>query len=356
VGGGYLIHASSLDFMEHYETDGAGTWSGLGLWLGATLAAALRDVPIAWNAPGVPHPFSTRQRELIAKALRATSYVSVRDHGSARLLGAPAGTPLSVVPDPIAEIAHLWSKDSLVSTYQNLLRRKGVPAEARLLAIHVRNRSMKGLEPAALGHLLRAFAKTLGLIPTLVAVGRSHDDPNTARLLAPHLGEPQLLLDDPLSLREITAVFAHSALYVGASLHGYIVSSAYDTPSILLARPAYQKFAGFLEHSGRAQDLARDWPGALQLAALRTREAPVRRIPATVLASLDRHWESIRAAFAAPLLQRDARRDFALGLLRFGLRQEGPGWALQPFQTRAMRASASSTPVMRSDAKEILHG
>ena len=43
VGGGYLIHASSLDFMEHYKTDGAGAWSGLGLWLGAAAARGLQQ-------------------------------------------------------------------------------------------------------------------------------------------------------------------------------------------------------------------------------------------------------------------------------------------------------------------------
>ncbi len=355
VGGGYLIHASSLDFMEHYETGGAGTWSGLGLWLGATLAAALRDVPIAWNAPGVPHPFTARQRELIALVLGATSYVSVRDLGSARLLGGPEDGRLSVVPDPIAEIATLWSKESLLAIYQNLLLRKRLPSDARLLVIHVRNRSMRGLQPAALGEMLSAFARTHGLVPALVAVGRSHDDPATARLLAPHLGR-SLLLDDPLSLREITAVFAHGSLYVGASLHGYIVSSAYDTPAVLVARPAYQKFSGFLEHTGRMQDLANDWPHALQVATLRAQEAPARRIPAGVLAALDRHWKSIVAAFAAPQMHRDARRDFAMALLRSGLRTEGPGWALKSFLNRTVRAQSPTTSAQIPEAREISNG
>jgi hypothetical protein len=165
-----------------------------------------------------------------------------------------------------------------------------------------------------------------------------------------------LLLDDPISLREMTSVFAHGAIYVGASLHGYIVSSAYDTPAVLVARPAYQKFSGFLEHTGRMQDLANDWPGALEVAALRAHEPPSRRIPAAVLAALDGHWESIRAAFAAPQMHRDARRDFALALLRSALRTEGPGWALQPFQNRATRASGSTMPAITGNQKEILHG
>lgn len=356
VGGGYVIHASSLEFMDVYETDGTAAWCGLGLWLGATLAAALRDVPIAWNAPGVPHPFAGRQRPLIAAALRAASYLSLRDHGSARLLAAPAEAALSIVPDPIADIAALWSKDSLRATYQNLLLRKGLPADARLLAIHVRNRSMRGLEPVQLGAMLRDFAAAQRLVPMLVAVGRSHDDPGTARRLAPHMGDPLLLLDDPLSLREITSVLAHSALYVGASLHGYIVGSAYDTPGVLVARPAYQKFSGFLDHTGRAEDLARDWPEALQIAARGPGTTPRRRLPAAVGAALDAHWQSLRAALCAPAKQREARRDFALELLRLGLRTEGPAWALEFFQNRAMRASRPASPAPNHEPKESQNG
>jgi hypothetical protein len=354
VGGGHLIHASSLNlFMDDSPSDGTGA---LGLWLGATLAGALRDVPIAWNAVGVPHPFSARQRDLIGMALGATSYLSVRDRGSARLLGVAEDARLSVVPDSIADIGRLWPKDSLASTYHNLLHRKGISADARLLAFHVRNRSMTGLDPGELGAMLRTFARTHGLVPALVAVGHCHDDARTARLLAPHLGGPLLLLDDPISLREITSVFAHGALYVGASLHGYIVSSAYDTPAVIVARPAYQKFFGFLEHTGRTDDMANDWPGALEVAALRAHESPTRRIPATVLAALDTHWESIRAAFSAPRRHREARRDFALSLLRFALRTEGPGWALRPFQNLATRASDSTMLATPGNQKDVLHG
>ena len=337
IGGGYLIHANSLDLMEHYQTAGAGAWGGVGLWLGATLAAALRDAPIAWNAPGVPHPFSARQREFVIPALRAASYLSVRDRGAVNLLAPPHDIAISVVPDPIAEIASLWPRDSLRAAYERLLRRKGAPSGARLLAIHVRNRSMRGLDSADLGGKLKAFARRHGLVPMLIAVGRSHDDPATARQLAPHLGDTLLLLDDPSSLMEMTAALAYSGLYVGASLHGYVVSGAYGVPGVLVGRPAYQKFAGFLEHAGRMQDLAPDWPDALSLAAERAGEPTGPRWPATVFAALDDHWEGVRKALAAPQARAEARRDFALALLRQGIRNSGAGWAMQPFLNRVMR-------------------
>ncbi len=339
VGGGYIIHSHSMDFLEDYQTYGTGGWCGAGLWLGAAIAAAIRDVPIAWNAPGVPHPMSSRQLPLVHTALRATSYAAVRDRGSVELLNAPENA-VTIVPDTIAEIARLWPRATLAERYRQLLARKNIEADARLLAIHVRNRLMSGLEPQQLGRELGDFARAHGLVPMLVAVGRSHDDPAVARRLAPHVGTPLLMLDDPADLIEITAALAHSAGYIGASLHGYIVSAAFGVPGVLLGRPAYRKFAGFLEHTGRGQDLARSWDEALRIGAKRVHEPGSERIPASVFAALDAHWRAIDQAFSGPDRGREARAQFLRALSRAGLRSDGPGWALAPFVARATRASA----------------
>lgn len=349
IGGGYIIHAQNLDFIEDYDSGGTGAWAGPGLWLGATLVAALRDIPIAWNAPGVPHPFTTAQRPLVQAACRAAGHLAVRDRGSADLLGAPGDAPARVVPDPVAGIAAMWPRATLAPLFRDLLARKGLPGDVRLLAIHVRNRSMAGLEPEALGAALGALARAHGAVPMLVAVGQSHDDPKIARLLAPHMGAPVLLLDDPQGLREISAALAFSAAYVGASLHGYVVASAYGVPGVLLGRPAYRKFAGFLEHAGRPEDLARDWDGAIALAASRLGQPRRAGMPRAVLAALDRHWAELAASLADPAPRRAARQEFLRTLVAHGLSREGPGWALLPFVNRAMRAASGASSGARHD-------
>lgn len=340
VGGGYIIHTHPMDFLEDYNTQGTGSWCGAGLWLGATVAAAIADIPIAWNAPGVPHPIGRRQLPLVHAALRAASYAAVRDRGSLELLGSPADAGLTVVPDTIAEIAQLWPAAVLTDRYRQLLVRKSIAADARLLAIHVRNRSMARLDPAWLGAELGEFARSRGLLPMLIAVGQSHADPAVARRLAPHFGGPLLMLDDPADLIEITAALAHSVAYIGASLHGYIVSAAYGVPGVLLARPAYRKFAGFLEHTGRTQDLARSWDEALRIGAERVLEPRAERISPSVFAALDAHWDAIHRAIGGPDRHRDARSEFLRAWLRAGLQSGGPAWALSPFTARATRASA----------------
>lgn len=356
IGGGYVIHASSLDFLDHYKGGDVGLWGGVGLWLGATLAAALRDVPVAWNAPGVPHPFSSRHHGLIRPALRAASYLSVRDGGSLRLLEPSAEAAIAIVPDPVAELPALWPRRDLASDFHTLLQRKGLADDTRLLAIHVRNRSLAGEDRMALAAALGELASARGLLPMLVAVGESHDDPTVARDLSRQFCGPHLVLDDPLSLREITAALAYSALYVGASLHGYVAATAYGVPGILVARPTYHKFVGYLEHVDRLQDLARDWRQAVAIAAGRRFDGRGEAIPASVVAALDRHWSAIVEALQVPHLRRPERREFALSLLRTGVRTEGVAWALQPLIRRQARRRTATLPLHTAAEEEESRG
>ncbi len=338
IGGGYVIHTHPMDFLEQYQLGDTGDWAASSLWLGMTLTGALRDIPVLWNAPGVPHPFTPRQLPMVAAAMRAADYVAVRDRGSAELLSAPTDLPVSIVPDPIADLARLWPRKRLEEPFRWLAARKGFPAEARILALHVRDRSLIGLGAEGLAHLIGGFAAARGLTPLLVAVGAAHDDPRIAGEVARHMPQPPVVLDDPESLLEITAAFAHAACYVGASLHGYVAASAYGVPGVLVARPAYRKFTGFLEHVGREGDLARDWPAAFVIGRERAEEEASPRIPPAVHAALDAHWARIVRGISDPARGHAARRDFPAALLRLGMEAAGAGWALRPFLARTSMA------------------
>ncbi len=342
IGGGYTINVHPLEFDEYAE-GGTSDWAMAGLWLGATMAGALHDAPVLWNAPGVPHPHGRRIRPLVDAALAAAGYVSVRDRGGAELLAAPASVDVSIVPDTIADLATMWPKDSLSEIFHALMKRKNADPSGRYLALHLRDRSVAGLSMADLATRVDRFASEHGVIPLLVAVGRSHDDPATVRGLARHLRVPHILFDDPRGLREITAALAHSATYIGASLHGYIASSAYGVPGVLVARPAYRKFAGFLEHTERLEDLARTWEQAFDIGAARAREERSVRIPGNVLAALDAHWTRIRTAIEQPAAKRSERRAFLASLVRAGVEANGPQWAFRPILD-LMRPYRGTTP------------
>lgn len=339
IGGGYIVHHQRMDFLKEYRGEFA-HWAASGLWLGATLAGALRDIPVVWNAPGVLHVFTAEQRRRMAPALRTADYLSVRDRGSLTLLSPPEDVPAAVVPDTIAELARLWPLSSLGDAYGALMARKGFAADTPCLAFHVRNRSAANRPLGEIAASLDAFAAARGLTPVLVAIGQSHDDAELVRELSGHLRSPHVCLDDPASLREIAAAIAHARLFVGASLHGYIASAAYDVPGVLVARPSYRKFGGFLEHSGRPQDLVRDWSDAFDAAARRLDEPHQRRLPDRLLGDLDRHWQAVATAIAKPAARRTARAKFLRHHVATGVAADGAGWLLDPFLIRGGRSTA----------------
>ncbi|MGJ3230740.1 MAG: polysaccharide pyruvyl transferase family protein [Oceanicaulis sp.] len=301
IGGGYIVHDFEMDGLVKLRGSPSDRPAGARLsqcWEGATRAAALRRVPVVWNAPGVPFPFASPRRPALRAICEAADYFSLRDRASARLFLPEAPEAVTVTPDPVAELARHWPKRSLEPHWRRVRDRVGLGGGQDVLAVHVRDRSLNGLGPAGLAGLIDRFAAEAGLVPLLVAVGEAHDDAATARLVSACLTERHVVLEAPESLREIAAVFAHARLYVGASLHGYIAAAAYGVPGALVARPAYGKFAGFVEHAGWPDDLHRDWAGAFDHALALLQAAPVRPLPPTVFAALDAHWTSIRAALA----------------------------------------------------------
>ncbi len=334
IGGGYIIHNHSMAFLAEYAGSDLAEWVGAGMWLGMTVAASLQDVPLAWNAPGVPHPFATSHRAVVDAAIRATDYVCLRDKGSRELLACPADVDVTIVPDPVADLARLWPARTLDQAMRGFLDRKEVRRDARLAAVHVRNRSLAGLGSQGVAKMLDAFAAHEGLLPVLMAVGRSHEDDRTARAVSSAMREKHVVLDDPVSLREVASIICNSTVYVGASLHGYVAAASYGIPGVLVARPAYRKFAGFLEHTGRKEDLAGEWAAAFSLASTRLQERAT-GIPEAVYEKLDGHWARVAAALSDRDRRHRERQAFLRTCFQVGIAADGPGWAHRPFVRRS---------------------
>jgi polysaccharide pyruvyl transferase WcaK-like protein len=331
IGGGNIVHAGPANLVD-YEADGPG-WAYASLWLGATIAATLRNVPVIWNGPGVPRPLAAMpglKHVMVRQAFEAANYVSVRDAASLEHLGPTGGATVAVVPDTAVDVARLWPRERLAATFAGLLDRKGVAAGGRFLSLHVKARSTE-LSPEAMAERIGAFAAAHGLVPVLVPLGLCHHDDVTVRRIGRHVPGPVVVVDDPQSLEEIAAVIANASLHLGSSLHGYITSAAYDVPSLLVARPALPKFSGFLAHTGRPQDLVGSWEEAFAGAPARLAE-PVTGplVPASVHTALDAHWARVVAELAAPRANMLQQARFLRSFVQRGIGVSGWSWLFAP--------------------------
>ncbi len=296
IGGGYMIHTKNLNVPEvfqEYANRGLSENVSSELWIGASLLSKKLNLPVLWNAPGVPFFLHRSQSQQVSEALKASKYINVRDEGSAEILRKNCGIEPKVVPDTALDIGRMWPKPSLLDTFKNLLNRKKIEGN-NFLHIHIRNRSLSHFSYSDLAEKIEFLAKKYRLIPILNGIGESHNDHIEARLISKYLHIQHLLLDDPTSLQEIAASIAFSNIYIGASMHGYISAIAYGIPGVLVAKPAYKKFSGIIGHLQREDDLAEDWGQAFLIsdAYLNYNKEEI-KIPQKVYCSLDEHWNQI---------------------------------------------------------------
>ena len=300
-GGGNLVHAGPAG-VDHYRGDGL-TWllAYARLWIDSARLAAERGIPLCWNAPGVPGGFGTRSAAALRTAVDAAAYVAVRDQQSlVALRGAGIDRAIEVVPDTALDIADLFSADELDESYAALLAAHGRQRPERAIAVHVNRRYLSGgAVEATAGHLDR-IATATGSTPILLALGRCHDDDETARAIGARLTCDHIVVDRPAGLREIVAAISRADAYAGSSLHGMITALAFGRPAVVIAAEAGQgKFTGFLRQLHLVDRFLNDWAEAARRPELLRRTHDVEPVRAAARAPLDRHWARIAEALGA---------------------------------------------------------
>ncbi|MGR3322905.1 MAG: polysaccharide pyruvyl transferase family protein [Pseudooceanicola sp.] len=313
IGGGNIIHADPVTLPDYVEA-GVAQRAYAELWVGATLAAAARGVPVAWNAPGVPGPLASATTPLKDAVLTAADYLSIRDDESLGNLAAAGDLDAKVVPDTALQLAEIWPKAGLAPTYLDVLARNGADPEAAFLAVHVKERSLRRNENLAIS--LEAFCRAQNLTPILIGIGACHGDDAVCARIARQLSIPSVDLSRPAGLREIAACIAHASAYVGASMHGYVTATAYGTPGVIVGRPRLPKMAGLLRHLGRKSDEATDWDEGFGKVRIRLRSGPT-EMPAHILEDLHAHWDRVRTALASRSEASRSQRRLLLKHLEF---------------------------------------
>jgi polysaccharide pyruvyl transferase WcaK-like protein len=330
IGGGNIV-STRATALRDYQHNEVGQSAYPSLWHGATMLAASRNVPVTWNAPGVPHKIPAGlMRSLARTALGAADYVAVRDEQSRRNLRPKPETRIAVVPDTAVEISRLWPLKELEGVAEKLFQRNGFNLGTRYVAVHVKRRSAGDVE--RLARDLDDFSRAVERPVVLIAIARCHDDHLVVRQVGSLMQRPTIVLDQPMSLQEITAAIALADVFITTSLHGYISSFSYGRPGVLVSIPALSKFQSFADHVGRSGDVVQDWPQALSLARERVQKNSQQRGDALgpeLTASLDEHWLAIVQAINSGR-GNSGREAFLRAAVQYGLRSD---WAamMRPF-------------------------
>jgi polysaccharide pyruvyl transferase WcaK-like protein len=298
VGGGQIIRATPTD-LELYNAGGITPFLTYpNLWLGASYIAAREDLPLCWNAPGVPRNFTPVAAEYVRWSVGLTDYAAVRDRTSRDWLKeAGVEQRVEVVPDTAIEVSRLWTKEEISEAYKGAFSRRDRSLPDRTLVCHVNSRwAGEGL--AAVAARIDRICRRLDGTAVLVAIGPVHGDGEVQRAVAREMNTDPLLIDRPHSLREVAACIAHSDAYLGSSLHGMITACSFGTRALMIASAGDAKYPGFLEHFGLRSWLAESWDEAEQRvdALLASSVETWQGIRETAEPTLDLHWSHVRRA------------------------------------------------------------
>ena len=311
IGGGQILRASPTP-LGLYDRGGLSPFVAYpSLWLGAAYTAARDGLPLCWNAPGVPAPFAPAAADFMRWTGSVTDYASVRDFESRRLLEEAGVSPdMGVVPDTAVEISRLWTEAEISAAYEDAFRHRGKRVPARAAAFHV-NARLAGEDPAVVAGRIDRICARLGASPILLAIGPSHGDVETQRLVASRMASDPLLVEKPRSLREVAACVGRSEVYVGSSLHGMITACSFGRRCILVSAREDHKYGGFLDHLGLAEWEVRSWAraeGRLD-ALLRAPAECWERALERVTPTLDEHWHGLRGALLSGAKDPTGRRE-----------------------------------------------
>jgi polysaccharide pyruvyl transferase WcaK-like protein len=285
VGGGNLIHARPTT-LPAYSAHPLTTYPNI--WAGAAQLAARQDIPLVFNTPGVARKFGPASRPFLRMVAQQATYFSVRDEYSRRIAAKAGIERVSVVPDSALNIS------SVVALNENVLEDLGLEA-GTYLAVHLNERYISK-DLSVVAPVLDQIAAASGRRIVLIAIGPCHGDDVLAQKLGQLMKSDPVIVDMPNQVTDIATLIARSAMYIGASLHGFITATSFNVPARIVAPPGTQhKFLGLVEPLGAESSLLAGWEDAVSI-DFSEAGAPTSVVITPALQKLDHHWETLRAA------------------------------------------------------------
>jgi polysaccharide pyruvyl transferase WcaK-like protein len=226
---------------------------------GSDLLAMLReyDVNIALNSIG-GSSFEGREKQLAASAdvICAATYASVRDAATRRHLMAKVDecTRIHLDPDVVTTLKNCYQSE-IDSAFSSMVQQDPI-LTGRYLVFQANDAYLNrtGLPQVAQAVASVAVTFNLDIVLQPAGVAAGHDSiaaltDLAARLQALSPVSVQVQVQPNREIWRQVAVIAHTACFVGTSLHGRIVAAAFARPRVSLANAKVSAYASTWEDS-----------------------------------------------------------------------------------------------------------
>lgn len=242
VGGGDLAHLKKVPMLIPQVSDDWITYEPLNLWIISSMVSKKYNIPLVWNAPGCPIPFSREEAEIVSILMRNVDYISVRDNEAKKVLSSAVDSlDINVVPDTVFSI----SKVMPINTLNQMFLDTKLSVQKKNYIFFQCNSAISVDDRKQIAHYLHELHLKTGIDVLLQPIGYSLGDLEIINEIASFYPNEFILSSKHLNQYHILSLIAYASYYVGTSLHGFIVANSYSVPSLAFNINKYNKTVGF---------------------------------------------------------------------------------------------------------------
>lgn len=244
VGGGDLVHCSKIrTYMPHISQEWV-DYEVLYMWMIPSIISWKYNIPLLWNAPGVPLKFMNSEKMIVRELCQLADYISVRDRISRNnLMECQITSDVHVVPDTVFSISELISKEELEERFSQM----DVGLEKDKYIVFHANHTFLQTEMQGCIETLRKIKEEHQLEILLLPIGYALGDETFIAELTKECPGEFITINNKMNPMEMLTLIANATGYIGASLHGCITASAYGVPIVVCNYNHHIKVEGFLE-------------------------------------------------------------------------------------------------------------
>ena len=245
IGGGDLIRTDCKIYIKN-DIYGYTVDPSLELWAYPIILANKYDIPVILNSVGVTNDFSDSEKFIVQELLNKVDYLSVRDSEANNALKKSGIFSAAIVPDTVLTIKDVYSDKDLDACYNKLLVSKSIPDINDYVIFQHNSTNIENESYYQdILNLLKEIAKNHKIL--LMPIGYIHDDDKTLQKIAKEKISNIYSMSENVKLtpKEMVSIIKHSIGYVGTSMHGAVVSYAFEKKIMILNSMNSKKLHGF---------------------------------------------------------------------------------------------------------------
>ena len=229
VGGGDLAHLKKVPMLIPQVSDDWITYEPLNLWITSSMVSKKYNIPLVWNAPGCPIPFSKEEAKIVSILMKNVDYITVRDDEAKNVLSSAVDpSEIKVVPDTVFSI----SKVMPINTLNKLFFDTEIPIQKKKYIFFQGNSAISINDREQIAHYLYKLHLKTGMNVLLQPIGFSLGDLEVINEIASFYPDEFIVSSKHLNQFHILSLIANASYYIGTSLHGFIVANSYSVPSL----------------------------------------------------------------------------------------------------------------------------